>query len=640
MRQEIVILKRSPNVNYKIVVTIPRVVCPPLTELNTLRQPLTAGERIVLDYFLSALPSSWEIYVQPHLNGLRPDFILLHPQRGIAVYEVKDWDLDAMDYFVEEENQRPPHLMAYRDGCTFSIEKHNPVAKIDLYKEEIFSLYCPRLSSKSGLGAIVAGIIFPFATEARIRKLMLPLQKHYGHDEFKTLYPIIGRETLASTKDAGTKKTLRSLYTIDERMNANIATDLRHWLVEADASAEQRRPLMNDLSPSQKRLVTTRTATGYRRVRGAAGSGKTFVLAGRAAVLAAEGKNVLVITFNITLINYILDMAVRFTQSGEIRNKIVALNFHSWCRRVAADTGNNEQYDELWTRALPAKTVLNECLPESTQQWLTTLDESEKWDAILLDEGQDFQLSWWLTLRKALKSDGEALLCADRTQNIYGTRPWTEEEMSHAGFRGPWGAMAESFRLSPTMCRLARLFIDEFLGSTEVQVPEPLQGTIEYKTILKWWQVPRGAAARYCVAAMERMIVDSDPPIAFADLTCIVETERLGLEVVNLLKEKNIFAIHTFGQGDSMIEKYGDSKRKKQAFFKGDARVKVTTLHSFKGWESKTLVVHIGNAKTPASLALAYAGITRLKQDDLGCYLTVVCEADELADYGRNWPAY
>jgi hypothetical protein len=621
-------------------VTIPRVVCPPLSELDTLRQPLTEGERIVLDYFLASLPSSWEIYIQPHLNGLRPDFILLHPERGIAVYEVKDWNLDAMDYFVEQEYHRPPRLMARRDGRTFSIEEHNPVAKIALYKEEIFSLYCPRLSSKSGLGAIVAGVIFPFATEARVRQLMLPIQKHYRQDEFKSLYPIIGQETLATIKDAAVKKTLRSLYTVDERMNGDIAADLRHWLVEADAAAEQRRPLMNDLSSSQKRLVTTRTATGYRRVRGAAGSGKTFVLAGRAATLAAEGKSVLVITFNITLINYILDMSVRFTQSGKVRKQIVALNFHSWCRRIAADTGNNEQYDELWTQGLPVETVLRECLPESTQQWLAGLRESEKWDAILLDEGQDFQLSWWITLRKALKQDGEALLCADRTQNIYGIAPWTEEEMSHAGFRGPWGTMEESFRLSPTMCRLARLFIDEFLGDAEVQVPEPLQGTIEYKTILKWWQVPQGAAARYCVAAMERMIVDSDPPIAFADLTCIVENERTGLEIVALLKDKRIAAVHTFGQGESMLEKYYDGKRKKQAFFKGDARVKVTTLHSFKGWESKTLVVHIGNAKTPASLALAYAGITRLKKDDFGCYLTVVCEADELAEYGRSWPVH
>lgn len=52
-------------------------------------------------------------------------------------------------------------------------------------------------------------------------------------------------------------------------------------------------------------------------------------------------------------------------------------------------------------------------------------------------------------------------LCSDRTQNIYWAVPWTEEDISQAGFRGPWDSMAESFRLSPSMCRLAKLFIDD-----------------------------------------------------------------------------------------------------------------------------------------------------------------------------------
>ena len=68
--------------------------------------------------------------------------------------------------------------------------------------------------------------------------------------------------------------------------------------------------------------------------------------------------------------------------------------------------------------------------------------------------------------------------------------------------------------------------------------------------------------------------------------------------------------------------------------------MKITTLHSFKGWESKVLVVHIGHANSPSSLALACAGITRLKQDDFGCHMTMVSEAEELVDYGRKWPGH
>lgn len=48
-----------------------RVVSPQLSELSKLRQPLTRGERAVLDLFVRKLSPDWEIYVQPHLNGLR-----------------------------------------------------------------------------------------------------------------------------------------------------------------------------------------------------------------------------------------------------------------------------------------------------------------------------------------------------------------------------------------------------------------------------------------------------------------------------------------------------------------------------------------------------------------------------------------
>lgn len=80
--------------------SIERIISPSLDQLNELRQPLTRGERIVLDFFHHNLDENWEIYIQPHMNGLRPDFVLLNPAVGIAVFEVKDWDLDAVAYKV------------------------------------------------------------------------------------------------------------------------------------------------------------------------------------------------------------------------------------------------------------------------------------------------------------------------------------------------------------------------------------------------------------------------------------------------------------------------------------------------------------------------------------------------------------
>jgi len=108
---------------------------PPLEELDRLRQPLTPGEQLVLEFFLENLTTDWEIYIQPHLNGLRPDFVLLSPQKGIAVYEVKDWDLRALEYFYKVQPERTPILLANDGHKTFSMAKNDPFVKIQAYKD-------------------------------------------------------------------------------------------------------------------------------------------------------------------------------------------------------------------------------------------------------------------------------------------------------------------------------------------------------------------------------------------------------------------------------------------------------------------------------------------------------------------------
>lgn len=75
--------------------------------------------------------------------------------------------------------------------------------------------------------------------------------------------------------------------------------------------------LKNQLDPQQSTIATTCTETRYRRVKGPAGSGKSLVLAGRAAILADEGKRVLVCNRNIALLNY-LTLAITWQSSNVI----------------------------------------------------------------------------------------------------------------------------------------------------------------------------------------------------------------------------------------------------------------------------------------------------------------------------------
>jgi len=613
-----------------------RFVSPPIDQLDKLRQPLTDGERIVFDLFNAHLPVEWEIYLQPHLNGLRPDFVLLHPKIGIAVFEVKDWNLQVMQYRVEERGRKAPVLLGEKDGKQFSLQSQNPIEKIYRYKQEIHELYCPRIEGKSGFAAITAGVIFPFATDDSVKQLFSKSLSHRGMDKYPKYNPLTGANSVqAGNINAVFPESIRKSSIF---MNDDLAKDLRNWLVEPDFSATQRQPL--ELDRTQLSFVKTRTRSGYRRIKGPAGSGKSLVLAARAAELLGEGKEVLVVTFNITLLNYLMDISVRWPQSGgKTRENITWLNFHLWCKRMCQDNDAGEEYDDLWGENKDIDRVLNIDLPKLVSTILDDPDVSTpRYDAVLVDEGQDFMPGWWNVLRKVCKENGEMLLVADATQDIYDTaNSWTEEAMIGAGFPGgKWAELNISYRLPLLALEYSRKFAEQFLPKDTVDLPVAEQAELNlFPCTLKWVHTKMEFAAQVCREELFSLTIDAKPDlVSIPDITFLSDTNKRGIDVVSEIGNKRVKSCHTFSEDRS------ESRRKKMGFYMGDARIKATTLHSFKGWESRAIVIFIGQPVDKKSLALIYTGLTRLKRHEEGSYLTIVSCADKLIPYGKTWPKY
>ena len=611
---------------------IQRVIYPPLAEHPRLQQSLTEGEKTVLDAFNDHLPSDWEIYIQPHLNGLRPDFVLMNPNGGIGVFEVKDWDLRAMRYFTRKD-QWGHALWAEHDGKEFCIQKENPITKVNLYKKEIFDLYCPRLQKGNGWAAITAGAIFPFARADDVKKLFEPFLKSTSGDRYARYQPVSGIEELSSGD-------LEAIFPEFSRTGSRVmseyrAQDLRGWLVEPDFASTQRKPLV--LDRNQRTLAETRTETGYRRIKGPAGSGKSLVLAARAARLANEGKSVLVATFNITLWHYLRDLIVRDIDAPHRIRNIQFTHFHLWCKHVCYEVGWEHRYDDLWKSVLSdgrKEDVLNVALPRLAEEAINQPGAS-RYDAILVDEGQDYRPLWWNVLRQACKPDGEMLLVADATQDVYGTAgAWTDDIMKGAGFLGGrWAQLNVSYRLPPDALNLARNFAEAFLPKEVIDLPEPEQGSLDlYPCHLRWVQCDPENAETVCSDEILYLMRQTGTNgLANADITMLAGDMKSGAGVVERLSEYRIHAVDTFGV---------DHRRRKMGFYMGDAKIKATTLHSFKGWESRLLVVYVTEAAHAESLALVYAGLTRLKRSQEGSWLTVVCSAPELSEYGRTWPQH
>lgn len=616
-----------------------KIVDPPLDALYLLPTPLTAGELVVLDYFSISLGSNWEIYIQPHMNGYRPDFVLLNPKVGICVVEVKDWDLSAMDYSYDTTRGGAPKLQAILGYEKLYLSKQDPISKIQTYKDAISSIFCPRLD-KAAFGCITGIVAFPFAERSKIETILNPAREYYGHLNYPNKNTLLTQNEISLGEKSIRKVLQVAFLNEDLKFSVSHAIDIRHWLVEPEFSREQRVPLLSILDQRQKELVETRTGTRFRKVRGSAGCGKSLVLAARAANLAGEGKRVLLVTFNITLVNYLNDFVNRVDRSRKVRNNIEAWNFHSWCKLLAQKVGCLDDYAELLANTERSE-LFKDSLALSALNWGRMLETADRYDAILVDEGQDFQRSWWIALRAALKPDGEMLLAADRSQNIYGIENWVDGDNTGTGLSSRWYELPISYRMPEPLIDLTAEFAKSFLSPDDAIPPvSATRGLNLTMDTLSWVQCDKGKEIEGCLAAIQAILNLKVRFVSTPDLTIVVDDANIGWCLIGELWEKfKIRAIHTFGNPNAgASEREQESRGKKLAFFKGDARAKITTIQSFKGWESSVIVLCISKARTFEDCSLAYTGMTRLKALSDGAVMTVVSSATELTEFGKGWP--
>ncbi len=462
-------------------------------------------------------------------------------------------------------------------------------------------------------------------------------------------YPMSGRDALAR-EDIGAVFP-ESRRTASWIMDEDLAEDLRHWLREPAFAREQRQPLV--LDTRQREIATTRTTSGLRRTKGPAGTGKTVALAARAAHLAAEGKRVLVCSYNLTLINYIRDIAAQYARTQRLNVKdIVYLGFHQWCKRVCHQAGYDREYDAIWRGAsdepgegLPPNIkddALEHRLPHLTQTAIRQARRSVRsvtFDAILVDEGQDWRPEWWNTLRLALREGGEMLLIADMTQDVYGrARGWTDEAMIGCGFRGPWFQLEQSYRLPVKLIPLLMDYGSRFLRDGEPDIPQSSQQVLDLDdAALRWRQTTRGDLADLADACVEEITAQMRRPqsgSAIADITFLADSNDLGRMVVERIEDRGIDVAHTYDENGR------EARRQKMAFHQGVGKVKATTLHSFKGWESAQLIVAVSSASSQRGRAGLYTAMTRLQRTDAGSALTVVNAEPALRSFGQTWPEF
>ncbi len=158
------------------------------------------------------------------------------------------------------------------------------------------------------------------------------------------------------------------------------------------------------LTEEQCRMIDFISGHKQALIEGCAGSGKTIMAVKKARELAAEGKSVLLLSYNI-LIGEQLAAAV-----SDLKN-VTACNYHAFCIRRLQESGMTVkigQGADFWQHEIP----------ENFARF--TEHNPIKYDAVIVDEGQDFQTEYWVTISDMVAEDGYFYIFYDPDQNIYG----------------------------------------------------------------------------------------------------------------------------------------------------------------------------------------------------------------------------
>lgn len=377
--------------------------------LASLDSRVMPGERKVFVALRDHLPEDYLVYYDIPVDGRHPDFIIVGPDLGLVVLEVKDWRLKSIVQITADQVK-----LRQAEG---ELDVLNPVRQVrDYLLRTVDALRRrPRLCVANhlccGWGSAV---VLPYLTREDIQQPSL-----FGPSLEEALGPGLVLTAADLTAETLLPRLRKLVPTRGGRgsLDAEQLDEIRSVLhpeirIGWGATGDE---IVRVMDREQERLART-LGDGHRLLRGVAGSGKTIVLICRVRYLRAQHPDwrILVVCYNRVLAEFLR------TAIGDDGVEIVT--FHAWCTRqlkaagieAPVPPGRGPQWDEHWVETVPR--VLSEAFDSARVP-------AGAYQAILVDEGQDFADSWYRLLLRALDPEANRLFIAlDSSQNIYRRR--------------------------------------------------------------------------------------------------------------------------------------------------------------------------------------------------------------------------
>ncbi len=390
-----------------------------MSSQSKLERPVTAGEaaeRLVCDRLRAALPPEYRIFSNvawlgrtAEHRGLRDgeaDIVLAHPDRGFLVFEVKSGEIqrDAHGRWYAGSRELKPS--PFEQAMTSMHALMNKLAELP---------DAPR-NFKPIAGHAVALPDVDLASAGHRLKLIGPgIEPDLVFDRAKlpiddpdATWKAVEQAFTLWAGDSGDHRApgAKGVHLLEEILATPIA--LRSLLRGEIADGER-----EVVALTQHQIGVLRRLQRNRRVQivGAAGTGKTMLAAEKARRLALEGFETLLVCFNQPLARLLVEETA---DAAKRSGRLTVSTFHQLCEDLAREAGTLPKKPKPVTAEW-----FSETLPEALDDALFEL--GPKFHAIVIDEGQDFDADWLLSLEALLSDPKDDVLYVfhDPAQAIY-----------------------------------------------------------------------------------------------------------------------------------------------------------------------------------------------------------------------------
>ncbi len=587
---------------------------------------VTAGESRLFRLLQQKLDDETLVWFNVPVRGRYVDFVVLDPKRGLLVLEVKDWRLSQL------RSVTPNRIRLVTPSGEKAVT--HPLRQVRDYALRVVDTLAADPTLIAHDGPYQGRLAMPFGYGV--------MWTHVGEWEFRLALPemvespMLFCELLASTL-AKEEFAVRLFSLLPFTFPCSLTTEqvdrIRHRIFP-----EVRLPRPRRLPPAeQPRLfavpeeslavmdleqerLAKQLGEGHRLLRGVAGSGKTVTLVCRARLLAGLNPHwrILVLCYNVSLASYLRQTI------GERRVAGAAIdveNFHAFLAPLVRAEGIARTDGPEW--ADDAADALSD--RAASGAW-----SPPRYDAILIDEAQDFRPSWLRLAVACLNPETNSLFVVhDSAQNIY--RNGFSFKRVGIQIRGRTRVLRTNYRNTRSIARLAAAFLSlgvpfvegEGVRDDEGQFLEIVRPRATRRSGPEPQLVECASFREECAETAARVkhwierghYAPSDIAILYVRRGAAAGDDRYIRALLDALGEAGV--PHEWISRD---------RRSKRALSIDSAAVKVSTIHSAKGLDFGAVAL-VGLSMLPSSpehadaeRSLVYVGLTRARESLLITY--------------------